>query len=121
MCGALAIAGLAGLVARVLLADQPLVDPRLWQNRVFASASASLLLAFIATFAVAVFMPFYLVQLRGFSAQRAGLLLTPLPLTIALVSPVTGSLADRFGTQKLAAGGMFLAAVGLAWLAFLEA
>jgi EmrB/QacA subfamily drug resistance transporter len=120
VCGVLAIAGIAGVVARVLLADQPLVDPRLWQNRVFASASVSLLLAFIATFAVAVFMPFYLVQLRGFSAQRAGLLLTPLPLTIALVSPVTGSLADRFGTQKLAAGGMFIASVGLAWLAFLE-
>jgi EmrB/QacA subfamily drug resistance transporter len=120
VCGVLAIAGIAGLVARVVLADQPLVDPRLWQNRVFASASVSLLLAFIATFAVAVFLPFYLVQLRGFSAQRAGLLLTPLPLTIAVVSPVTGSLADRFGTQKLAAGGMFLAAAGLAWLAFLE-
>ncbi|HTQ41770.1 MAG TPA: DHA2 family efflux MFS transporter permease subunit [Polyangiaceae bacterium] len=120
VCGVLAIAGIAGLFARVLLADQPLVDPRLWQNRVFASASVSLLLAFIATFAVAVFMPFYLVQLRGFSAQKAGLLLTPLPLTIALVSPVTGSLADRMGTQKLAAGGMFLAAVGLAWLSFLD-
>ena len=119
VCAVLAVAGISGLVARVLLADQPLVDPRLWQNRVFASASVSLLLAFVATFAVAVFMPFYLVQLRGFSAQKAGLLLTPLPLTIALVSPVTGSLADRIGTQKLAAGGMFLAAVGLAWLAFL--
>jgi EmrB/QacA subfamily drug resistance transporter len=120
VCGVLAIAGIAGLVARVLMADQPLVDPRLWQNRVFASASVSLLLAFIATFAVAVFLPFYLVQLRGFTTQRAGLMLTPLPLTIALVSPLTGSLADRIGTQKLAAGGMFVASVGLAWLSFLE-
>lgn len=119
VCLALAVTGIAGLVARVILAEQPLVDPRLWQNRVFASASVSLLLAFIATFAVAVFLPFYLEQLRAFPAQRAGLLLTPLPLTIATVSPFTGSLADRIGTQKLAAGGMFVAAVGLAWLSFL--
>lgn len=119
VCGVLAIAGIAGLVARVILAQQPLVEARLWQNRVFASASVSLLLAFIATFAVAVFLPFYLEQLRGFAAQRAGMLLTPLPLTIAVISPFTGSLADRIGTQKLAAGGMFLAAAGLAWLALL--
>ncbi|HEX8796222.1 MAG TPA: MFS transporter [Polyangiaceae bacterium] len=121
VCSALAIAGISGLVARVMLAEQPLVDPRLWRNRVFASASVSLLLAFIATFAVAVFLPFYLEQLRGFPAQRAGLMLTPLPLTIAIVSPFTGSLADRIGTQKLAAGGMLLAAAGLAWLAWLPA
>jgi EmrB/QacA subfamily drug resistance transporter len=119
VCAALAVVGISGLVARVILAEQPLVDPRLWQNRVFASASVSLLLAFIATFAVAVFLPFYLEQLRGFPAQKAGLLLTPLPLTIAVVSPFTGSLADRIGTQKLAAGGMFLAAAGIGWLALL--
>ena len=51
----------------------PLIDPTLFANRVFASASVSLLLAFMATFAVAFLMPFYLEQLRGWPAQRAGL------------------------------------------------
>jgi EmrB/QacA subfamily drug resistance transporter len=120
-CMVLAVGGLGGLVARVLHADQPLVDPTLWRSRVFASASASLLLGFIATFAVAVFMPFYFEQLRGFPAERAGLLLSPLPLTVAVISPFTGSLADRIGTQKLAASGMLVVAVGLAWLSRLEA
>jgi EmrB/QacA subfamily drug resistance transporter len=120
-CAAFSVTALAALVAHVSRAEQPLVDPKLWANRVFASASISLLLAFTATFAVAVFLPFYLEQLRGFPAQRAGLLLTPLPLTIAIVSPMTGALADRVGTQKLAAGGMLLAACGLAWLSFLDA
>jgi EmrB/QacA subfamily drug resistance transporter len=117
---AVAVVALAALVARILRAEQPLVDPALWTNRVFVSASISLLLAFIATFGVAVLLPFYLVQLRGFPPQRAGLLLTPLPLTIALVSPMTGAFADRIGTQKLAASGMFVAAVGLAWLSWLD-
>jgi MFS family permease len=120
-CVAVSAGGLVALVARVLRADQPLVDPSLWTNRVFVSASISLVLAFVATFGVAVLMPFYLVQLRGFPPQRAGLLMTPLPLTIALVSPLTGAIADRIGTQKLAASGMFVASVGLACLAFLGA
>jgi EmrB/QacA subfamily drug resistance transporter len=118
---AVAVSALAALVVRVRRAESPLIDPRLFANRVFASASASLLLAFIATFAVAVFMPFYLEQLRGWPPQRAGLLLTPLPLTVALVSPLTGSLADRIGTRRLAATGMLLAAAGLALLSFVDA
>ncbi len=114
----LAIAGssLATLVARLARVRDPLIDPTLFANRIFASASASLLFAFMATFAVAFLMPFYLEQLRGWPAQRAGLFLTPLPLTIALVSPATGALADRIGTRKLAATGMFIAAAGLSIL-----
>jgi EmrB/QacA subfamily drug resistance transporter len=116
-----AAAGLGGVVLRIRRTPQPIVDPALFANRVFASASASLLLAFMATFAVAFFMPFYLVQVRGFPAARVGMLLTPLPLTVAVCSPLTGALADRIGTQRLAAGGMFVAAVGLAFLGTIEA
>jgi EmrB/QacA subfamily drug resistance transporter len=116
-----AAAGLGGVVVRIRRAQQPILDPTLFANRVFASASLSLLLAFMATFAVALFMPFYLAQVRGFPAARVGMLLTPLPLTVAVCAPLTGALADRIGTQRLAAGGMFLAAVGLAWLGTIEA
>jgi EmrB/QacA subfamily drug resistance transporter len=113
---AIAATSLAALVVRVQRVRDPLIDPTLFANRVFASASVSLLLAFMATFAVAFLMPFYLEQLRGWPAQQAGLFLTPLPLTIALVSPATGALADRIGTRKLAATGMLIVATGLAFL-----
>ncbi len=112
----LAVSTLTIFILRLARVRDPLIDPTLFANRVFASASASLLLAFMATFAVAFLMPFYLEQLRGWPAQRAGLFLTPLPLTVALVSPATGALADRIGTRKLAAGGMFIAATGLSLL-----
>ena len=120
-CAVAAVVGLGGLVLHVRRVEHPLVDPALWKSRVFASASVSLLLAFIATFAIAFFMPFYLQQLRGQTPQQAGLLLMPLPLTIVLVAPVTGALADRFGTQRLACTGMLLVAAGLAWLSRLDA
>jgi EmrB/QacA subfamily drug resistance transporter len=120
-CAALALGGLGGLAVRIPRSPSPLVDPKLFANRVFASASLSLLLAFVATFSVVFLLPFYFEEIRGDSAQRAGLLLTPLPLTTVIIAPLAGSLADRIGTQKLAAGGMLVTAVGLALLAFVDA
>lgn len=115
-----AFAALAWLVRHLNRAEAPLVDPALWKSRAFTSASVSLLLAFVATFAMTLFLPFYFVELRHLPADRAGLLLTPLPLTVALVSPFTGSLADRIGTRTLAAVGMLLVTAGLAWLASID-
>lgn len=115
-----AIVGLLALVVRIRRAEQPLVDPHLFANPIFTSASVSSLLCFVATFAVAFLVPFYLQVVRGLSVEATGLLLTPLPLSIALISPLTGMLADRIGTRWLAAAGMFVIAAGLVWLSSVD-
>jgi MFS family permease len=79
------------------------------------------LLSFIASFSVSVMLPFYFEELRGWGSAVTGLMLTPYPLTLALIGPLSGSLADRFGTRWLAAGGMLIASVGLTALALLGA
>jgi EmrB/QacA subfamily drug resistance transporter len=91
----------------------PVVDFSLFRNRRFASASASLTLSFLASFGISLLMPFYFEQLRGFGTQQTGLLLTPFPVTIAMVAPISGALADRIGTRWLAATGMTLLCFGL--------
>jgi EmrB/QacA subfamily drug resistance transporter len=97
----------------------PVVDFSLFRQRTFASACVSLLLSFIASFSVSVMLPFYFEQLRGWGSSLTGLMLTPYPLTLALVGPVSGALADRFGTRWLAAGGMLILCAGLCALALL--
>ncbi len=100
----------------------PIIDLKLLRNRVFLSANMSLVLSFLALFAVSFLMPFYLEQLRGFPTQIVGLLLTPLPIMIALIAPFSGSLADRFGsTRWLASGGLAIACIGLILLSQLNA
>ena len=99
----------------------PIIDFSLLRRRVFLSANVSLVLSFLALFAVSFLMPFYLEELRGLSVEQAGLLLTPLPLTIAVLAPFTGSLADRFGTRWLAAGGLAIACIGLFFISQLNA
>src|SRR5437868_1257132 len=99
----------------------PIINLSLLDNRVFLSATLSLLLSFLALFAVSFMLPFYLEELRGFSTAEAGLLLTPLPLTIAVIAPFSGALADRIGTRWLAAGGLTIACFGLILISQLNA
>jgi len=118
---ALALASLAYFVSWEGRHPHPVVDLALFRRPAFSSATLSLVLSFLALFAVGFMMPFYLEQLRHFSTERSGLLLTPMPATIALVAPVSGALSDRFGSTWLAAGGLTIACLGLLLLAQLDA
>jgi MFS family permease len=80
----------------------------------------SLVLAMLALFAVGYLLPFYFEELRGFSTERSGLLLTPLSLTIAVVGPIAGALSDRVGSRWLAPVGLAILALGLTLLARLD-
>ena len=66
-------------------------------------------------------LPFYLEELRGFPLEEVGLLLTPVPITIAVIAPFSGMLADRIGTRWLAASGLAIACLGLIFISQLDA
>jgi EmrB/QacA subfamily drug resistance transporter len=115
-----------GVVALALLpivekrVSNPIIDFAMFRDRVFFSANISLILSFLAMFAVSFMLPFYLEELRGFSTETAGLLLTPFPIVLAVIAPISGSLADRFGSRWLAAGGLAIACLGLFFISQLN-
>ena len=47
--------------------------------------------------------------------------MTPFPIVLAIVAPLSGSLADRYGTRWLAAGGLTIACIGLVLISQLNA
>jgi EmrB/QacA subfamily drug resistance transporter len=116
-----------GAIALILLpfveqrVPNPVIVLSLLKSRVFTSSLLSLVLSFLALFAVSFMLPFYLEQLRGFSAQVSGFLLVPLPLAIAFIAPFSGTVADRIGTRWLAASGLAIACIGLVFISFLNA
>src|SRR5579885_3376094 len=116
--GALALVALYFVEQR---AADPVIKFSLLNNRVFLSANLSLILSFLALFAVSFMLPFYLEELRSYSTLEAGLLLTPLPLTIAVIAPFSGALADRIGTRWLASTGLAIACIGLILISQLNA
>ncbi|MCC6178669.1 MAG: DHA2 family efflux MFS transporter permease subunit [Chloroflexi bacterium] len=115
--------GIVGLVLLIIVEqriESPTIHLALFRDRVFASAMVSLVLTFLALFAVSFLMPFYLEDLRGFSTQKSGLLLTPMSLVLGVIGPFSGALADRFGSRWLTAGGLTIACVGLVTLTQLD-
>jgi MFS family permease len=119
----LVTSGLAFLLLVVVeqRVTDPVIDLSLLRNRVFLSANVSLMMSFLALFAAGFLLPFYLEELRGFSVVEAGLLLTPLPIAIAIVAPFSGALADKIGSRWLAATGLSMACVGLLLISQLNA
>jgi MFS family permease len=53
-------------------------------------------------------MPFYLIQARGLSPDRAGLILSAQPLMMAIAAPLAGTLSDRIGSRLLSSLGMMV-------------
>jgi EmrB/QacA subfamily drug resistance transporter len=93
--------------------EHPILNLKLITNRVFAFANISFMLCMMALFAPGFLLPFYFEQLRGFSAIQTGLLMTPLPLMLAVAAPLSGTLADRVGSHWLSPIGLAIACFGL--------
>jgi EmrB/QacA subfamily drug resistance transporter len=108
-------------VLRELHAPEPLLDLRLFSIRAFSAGNASLLVVFAALFIATFLMPFFLERGQGLSALKAGLLLTPIPLTTTIVAPLSGILSDRIGPRIPATLGAATMALALYLLADVSA
>jgi EmrB/QacA subfamily drug resistance transporter len=120
----LLLIGVASLVAGVFVerrSTHPIIDMRLFRTRTFVSAVGSLLCSMLALFAVGFLLPFYAEELRGFSPEHTGMLLTPFPLAMALIAPAAGALSDRVGSRWLAPLALVITATALLLLMQLDA
>ncbi|MQG74279.1 MAG: MFS transporter, partial [SAR202 cluster bacterium] len=58
-------------------------------------------------------MPFYLVQILGITEAKAALFLAPASVMMAVASPLSGKLSDRWGTKWLAVIGLLYWTLGV--------
>jgi MFS family permease len=102
------------LIMELRRGKNALLDLSLFRgNRLFAAANLSALLNYTAYFAVPYFLSFYLQRLTGYSPLTAGLILISMPVPMALLSPISGWLSDRFGSRFFASIGMGLICASL--------
>ncbi|WP_052229978.1 MFS transporter [Streptomyces sp. CT34] len=96
--------GAAGIVAFCFVERKvaaPLIDFRLFGNRMFLGAiTADFSLAFFYCLAFFL-MPLFLFSVRHYQGTASGLMLLPCTAVMALLSPVVGRLADRFPPRRL--------------------
>jgi len=107
--GAIVILGLFVFVERHV--RSPLVDLRIFRQRMFDGAVLSNLIANFTFGAVVFFMALHLQVVEGKTALAAGALLLPATIPILLANPIGTRLGQRIGPWLPTAVGMLLLAV----------
>lgn len=115
------ILGLLGISALLLVwfvkiegqVASPMLDLNLFRSWPFSGATISAILNYTCIYTITFLMPFYLLQGRGFTPTQTGVLLTAMPIVMALVAPFSGTLSDRIGTRWLTIVGMAGLSIGL--------
>lgn len=115
-------AGVVGLVAFLLVerrAPDPMVPLALFRGKTFAAANLLTLLLYAALAAMFFFLPFVLIQARGYSPAQSGASVLPLVLVVGALSRRAGAVGDRIGPRLPLTVGPVVAAVGFALIALL--
>jgi EmrB/QacA subfamily drug resistance transporter len=110
-----------GFVLWELRTEHPLLDPRLFRYRGFATGSASLLVLFIALFGIFLVVLQYLQLLLGYSALKASVALLPMSLLMIPISTAAAPLSMRYGQKLIGGSGLAISAVGVAAFSTLDA
>jgi len=107
------------LVRRQALLTLPLLPIDLFKRPVFALSVATSVCAFVAQGIVFVALPFYFQDVIGRSQVETGFLMTPWPVTVAMIAPIAGRLADRYPAGILGGIGLGVLSLGFILLALL--
>ncbi|MER8153999.1 MFS transporter [Streptomyces sp. NPDC094472] len=104
-------------VAHVRRHPDPVVDPALFRTRAFTAATLGLLSYFLAYAASILAATMLFTGAWGWSSARAGLAVTPWPLTVLVVSMLSGRIVRALGERTTAVvGGLCFAAGPVWWL-----
>ncbi|MEO9256544.1 MAG: DHA2 family efflux MFS transporter permease subunit, partial [Tepidiformaceae bacterium] len=94
----------------------PMLDLRLFGDRMFRSANIVNFASSASLLGVLFLLPLFLQQLRGFSAVETGVILLPSAIGTVLFAQLTGRLYPIVGPRRLLAFALFMFAVSSALL-----
>jgi MFS transporter, DHA2 family, multidrug resistance protein len=99
-------------------ADHPLIDLRLFKNRVVTLANTAMFLFAAAFFGAGLLFPSYFQQLLGQTPLQSGLHLIPQGLGAMLTMPIAGQFMDKRGPGKIVLVGITLIGAGMGTFAY---
>jgi len=120
MCAVIGILGLIGVVLWELRQPEPLVDLRLFTQRNYSMATLMMFAMGVVLYGTTVLLPIMVQTLMGYTAEWAGLVLSPGGIITLLVMPLVGRLLGIFQARWLVVCGLLILAVGMYRLSVLS-
>ena len=108
-------------VAWELRAREPMVPMRFFRSRAFTSGIVASFLFYASMYGVVFILPQFLQVAQGYDPLGAGLRLVTWTAMLFVFAPIGGALVNRIGERPLVVGGVFLQAIGFAWIAMIAA
>lgn len=99
--------------------EHPMLDLSLFRIWPFFSGNVVAFLAFMSMFCNAILLPFYLHGQQHMEPFAMGLVLSSLPLAMAIVAPVSGYVSERVNFATLTSLGLATMSIGFLWLSLL--
>ncbi|MDI2589045.1 DHA2 family efflux MFS transporter permease subunit [Psychrobacillus sp. NEAU-3TGS] len=98
-------------VWRQLTLEEPMLDVRIYKYPMFTLSSIISIVVSAAMFSGMILTPLYVQTIRGISPFHSGLLMLPGALAMAIMSPITGKIFDKYGARILAITGLTITAI----------
>ncbi|WP_339216179.1 DHA2 family efflux MFS transporter permease subunit [Ornithinibacillus sp. FSL M8-0202] len=111
---------LTWFILRQLKLDTPILEFRIFKEKIFTLTTVLGMTVFLAMIGGAVILPLLMQDMLGFSPMQSGLAILPGALIMGVMNPVTGRLFDRFGAKWLSLIGLLLITVTTFMLAVLN-
>src|SRR5260370_11645365 len=99
--GVSAVTFLIGLVIYEWFQKEAIVDVRLFKNRNFATANTLMFMVGAISFASTVLMPQFLQTLMGYTAEKAGIVMSAAAVVLLMELPLVGQLTTRVPARQL--------------------
>jgi DHA2 family multidrug resistance protein len=91
----------------------PIVDVRMFKNRNFTISFVMMVMLGLALFGTTVLIPQYLQTLLGYTAEQAGMALSPGGIAVMLLMPLVGFLVTHYDARWLIALGFLACCIAL--------
>jgi len=108
---AVALAGIAGWIARALLRDKPFVNLRLFGRRNFLVASMVAATTGMGLYGSTFLLPLFLAQMPGYNSAQIGEVIMWMGLPQIIVMPFAAKFAQRFDNRIICTVGLILFAI----------
>jgi DHA2 family multidrug resistance protein len=110
-CIALGVVFVILFVIQQVNSKQPMLDFSVFKYDMFSLSSIISAIITVAMYSGMFLLPIYLQSLCGFTPFEAGLLMLPAALIMAVMSPISGALFDKWGPRPLAVVGLLITTI----------